>query len=104
MKRYTQGFKYFGPMEQSSDGEWVRHEDCEEAVTHQAELVVIKDDLIRSQADAINELSDLSKKVIDSNQSLFDEIDAQELQITRLTAYCVALILLALTSTMTVHL
>ena len=29
MKRYTQGFKKFGPMEQCNDGEWVRFEDYE---------------------------------------------------------------------------
>jgi hypothetical protein len=27
MDRYNQGFKYFGPMEQCKDGEWVKYDD-----------------------------------------------------------------------------
>ena len=27
MNRYNQGFKYFGPMEQSDDGDWVKYDD-----------------------------------------------------------------------------
>ena len=32
IKRYTQGFGYFGPMEQSDDGKWVKYEDYEDRV------------------------------------------------------------------------
>jgi len=32
IKRYTQGFGYFGPMEQSNDGKWVKCEDHENRV------------------------------------------------------------------------
>ncbi len=27
MNRYNQGFKYFGPMEQNDDGDWVKYDD-----------------------------------------------------------------------------
>jgi hypothetical protein len=63
--RYTQGFKYFGPLEQCNDGEYMLVKDHEEIVSKMIlldkhnELIGLKTDLINYYKDSRSDWIDL---------------------------------------------
>lgn len=58
MIRYNQGFGKVGPMEQCSDGEWVKYQDAEE--------------VIEELKESITNLRNFNAELISENQVGFD--------------------------------
>lgn len=65
LQRFNQGFLKFGPMEQCSDGEWVRYEDVQKLIEYQMQRM----EDIKDTADAIARQRD---QLIEDNRDLAD--------------------------------
>ncbi len=79
MLRYNQGFKKFGPMEQCSDGEWIKFKDHEQVINerdfHYKECLAYWQKLYTGHDKIITQLKTELLATENANTKLFKKLN-----------------------------